>query len=96
MLLALYQVKAGNLQNAASLIQKAESLGAGDMDSQLCKARILELTGKREEALDTLAVCFRKGATAIQIASFPELQSLRKDPRYREISQSNSLTIARN
>jgi eukaryotic-like serine/threonine-protein kinase len=87
MLLALYQVKAGNPRNAASFIQKAESMGADDMDSQLYKARILELLGKREEALAALAVCFRKGATALQVAPFPELQSLRKDRRYREILQ---------
>ena len=90
MLLALYQVKSGNPQNATSFIQKAESLGAVDMDSQLYKARILELLGKREEALATLAACFQKGATALQVAPFPDLQSLRKDPRYREILQSKA------
>jgi hypothetical protein len=51
-----------------------------DMDSQIYKARILELLGKREEALTTLAACFRKGATDLQVAPFPDLQSLRKDP----------------
>ena len=45
MLLALYQVKSGRTQNALSLIQKAESLGAHDMDSQLSKTRVLELLG---------------------------------------------------
>jgi eukaryotic-like serine/threonine-protein kinase len=96
MLLALYQVKSGNPENAISFMKKAESLGANDMDSQLCKARILELLGKREEALATLAVCFQKGATALQVAPFPDLQSLRKDPRYREISQLKSTTTASN
>jgi eukaryotic-like serine/threonine-protein kinase len=93
MLLALYHVKSGNPQNAVSLIEKAESRGANDMDSQLYKARILELLGKREEALATLAVCFGRGASAYQVGSFPDLQSLRKDPRYREILQAKS-TIA--
>jgi tetratricopeptide (TPR) repeat protein len=96
MLLALYQVKSGNTQNAIALIKKAESLGANDMDSQLCKVRILELLGKREEALAALAVCFQKGATTVQVAPVPDLQSLRKDPRYREISQSISTTTAPN
>ncbi len=85
MVLALYQVKSGDPKNALSLIQKAESLGADDMDSQLYKARILELLGKRDEALATLAACFRRGATALQLTPFPDLQSLRKDPRYREM-----------
>ena len=48
MLLALYKVKVGSPQNAPLLIERAESLGARDMDSQVYKARILELLGKRE------------------------------------------------
>ena len=88
MLLALYQVKSGTPQNALSLIKKAELLKAEDINSQLFKARILELLGKRDEALATLAVCFRKGATSLQFASFPDMESLRRDPRYLEIQQS--------
>ena len=45
------------------LIQKAESFGAADMDSQLYKARILELLGRRDKALTTLQVCFQHGAS---------------------------------
>ena len=82
----------GNQQNALSLIQKAESLGAVDMDSQVYKARVLELLGRRDEALATLADCFRKGATALQIAPYPDLHSLRKDPRYRQMLQPKSAT----
>ena len=80
MLLALYRVKSGSPQNAPLLIERAESLGARDMDSQIYKARILELLRKREEALTTLAACFRKGATDLQVVEFPDLQPLRKDP----------------
>ena len=90
MLLALYRVKSGSPQDAPSLIAKAESLGAYDMDSQLYKARILDLLGKREEALTTVAACFRRGATDVQLAAFPDLQSLRKDPRYKHLVQSLS------
>ena len=93
MLLALYQVKSGASQNAMALIKKAESLGADDMDSQLYKARILELLGKREEALATLAVCFRRGATALQFAPFPDMESLRQDPRYRQMLPANASTM---
>ena len=92
MLLALYQVKSGTLQNALPLIKKAEALGADDMDSQLFKARILELIGKRDEALATLAVCFRRGATTLQFAPFPDMDSLRQDLRYREMLPSNAPT----
>jgi hypothetical protein len=66
------------------------------MDSQVYKARILELLGKREEALTTLAACFRKGATEWQVVEFPDLQRLRKDPRYLQLVQSKGLTTVAN
>jgi serine/threonine protein kinase/tetratricopeptide (TPR) repeat protein len=87
MLLALYKVKSGSRADAPSLIERAESLGAGDMDSQIYKAMILELLGKREQSLSAFAACFRKGATDFQVAPFPDMQSLRKDPRYRLTAQ---------
>ena len=55
------------------------------MDSQVYKARILELLGKREDALATLTACSQRGATELQFAPFPDMQSLRKDPRYLRI-----------
>jgi tetratricopeptide (TPR) repeat protein/tRNA A-37 threonylcarbamoyl transferase component Bud32 len=90
MLLALYKVKSGSPQDAPPLIQKAESCGADDMDSQLYKARILELLGKRDDALATLAACFRKGAGPLQIAAFPDMQSLRRDQRYQKMVESRA------
>jgi tetratricopeptide (TPR) repeat protein len=88
MSLALYRAKSGNLQDVLSLVQRAEKLGALDMVSQLCKIRILELLGKRDEALRTLAVCFGKGATGLQILPFPELGPLRRDPRYIQMAHA--------
>ncbi len=92
MLLALYKVKSGSPQNGPLLIERAQSLGARDMDSQIYKARILELLGKREEALTTLAACSRKGATDFQVAPFPDMQSLRKDSRYRQMMSNKTVT----
>jgi serine/threonine protein kinase/tetratricopeptide (TPR) repeat protein len=91
MLLALYNVKSGSPESALSLVERAESLGAKDMDSQFYKARVLELLGHREQALTTLAACFRKGATDLQVAPFPDLQSLRKDSRYGQILQPGAV-----
>ena len=96
LLLALYKVKSGSPQDAPSLIKRAESLGVSDMDSQLYKGRILDLLGRREEALTTFAACFRRGATDIQVAAFPDLQFLRKDPRYRQLVESKSPASASN
>jgi eukaryotic-like serine/threonine-protein kinase len=90
MLLAFYRVKSGSPQEALFLVRKADALGAGDMDSQIYKARTLELLGKRDEALATLAACFRKGATTFQISALPDMESLRKDPRYREMTRAMS------
>jgi eukaryotic-like serine/threonine-protein kinase len=88
MLLALYRVKVGAPETALPLVAKAEKLGADDVDSQLYKVRILENLGRRDEALETLATCFRRGATTYQVAAFSDLQSLRKDPRYKSIAPS--------
>lgn len=96
MSLALYQVKSGNSTNALSLVKKAELLGAGDMDSQLTKARIQELLGMRDDALATLAACFRRGATSFEIAPVPDFHSLQKDPRYKEIVRLNSAAAETN
>jgi eukaryotic-like serine/threonine-protein kinase len=90
MLLALYQVKSGELRNAPSLMVKAESLGAIDVDSQVYKARILEILGKRAEALATLAACFHRGASGFQLVPFPDMKALQKDPRYLELVRSQT------
>lgn len=82
---ALYQVKSGRPQGALMLIKKAETFGASDMDSQLCKARILELLGRREDALAVLKTCFLNGATDFQVSSAPDLRSLQRDPRYQRL-----------
>jgi len=89
MQLALYQVKSGRPQDALSLIKKAETLGAGDIDSQLAKARVLELLGRRDDALAVLKTCFLKGATDFQVSSAPDLRSLQHDPRYRKLLPTN-------
>jgi eukaryotic-like serine/threonine-protein kinase len=91
MLLALYNVKSGIPQSALSLVERAESLGAHDMDSQVYKARVLEVLGHREEALTTLAACFKRGAGDLQVMPYPDLQSLRKDSRYGQMLQRGAV-----
>ena len=85
MSLALYRAKSGRPNDALPLIRKAESLGAVDMDSQLYKARMLELLGRRDEALATFKTCFEKGATPLEVMLFPDMQAIQKDPRYRQL-----------
>ncbi len=95
MLLALYRTKSGNPQGVPALIEKAEKLGARDITSQLYKARIWELIGNREQALATLNACFKRGATELQLVPFPDLEGLRRDPRYRQLVASNPVAITK-
>jgi eukaryotic-like serine/threonine-protein kinase len=96
MLLALYKVKAGSPQEAPPLVERAESFGALDVNSQLYKGRIWELLQKREAALDTMAECFHRGASDIQVAAFPDMHSLRADTRYRQLADAQPLAPTEN
>jgi len=89
MQLALYKAKSGSLDGVPLLMKKAELFHAGDIDSQLTKARILQLLGDREAALETIAACVKQGATNSQIRSIPDLESLRSDPKYKDFFTSS-------
>jgi len=89
MLFALYKIKSGKPESAPALLKKAESLNASDLYSQLFKVRILELLGRREEALAALNTCMQRGATSYQMDASVDLDSLRSDPRYSDIMNSH-------
>ncbi len=82
MRLALYRIKTGQPGEAPAMLAKAESLGAIDHDSVLYKIRILELLGRRDDALSALGASFKQGTTPFEIEAMPDLLSLRKDARY--------------
>jgi serine/threonine protein kinase/Tfp pilus assembly protein PilF len=94
MLMALCRVKAGTPANAFALITKAESLNADDMDSQLYKVRTLELLGRRDDALNNIARCLKRGATVFQFQSMPDLETIRTDPRYSKILEAGAPATA--
>ncbi len=96
MLLALCRVKTGASSTALALINKAEQCPADDLDSQLLKARTLEILGKRDEALDTVTTCLKRGVTRFQIQLIPDLGPLREDPRFQEILNSSVSTTQAN
>ena len=77
MLLALYQAKLGDFQKAYFLIRKADVLGSDDLSAQLNKVRILELTGKHEEASATMMNCLKRGVTISQIRAMNDLDRFR-------------------
>jgi serine/threonine protein kinase/Flp pilus assembly protein TadD len=96
MLLALCRVKSGAPETVPALIEKAAQYPSDDIDSELLKARTLELLGKRDEALTTVALCLKRGATPFQIQSMLDMGPLRDDLRYQEILKSSvSTTEAR-
>ena len=86
MSLALARIKSGSPLDAPALVEKAEKNWAGDIDSQLCKARILELLGKRDEAIATIRACLDRGATMFQIKTLTDMGSLLKDPRFEALA----------
>ena len=94
MQLTLYHAKLGNQNDALPSIQKAEALGAHDIESQLCKVRILEILGRRDDALATIKSCFERGATDAQVSSIADLRALQRDPRYQNLVHLHSGPVA--
>jgi eukaryotic-like serine/threonine-protein kinase len=90
MVLALCRAKTSQLETALTLIAKAESLHADDMGSQLLKVRILELAGRRADALATITRCLSRGPTLFQFNSMPDLEKLRASPEFKSIVASTA------
>lgn len=83
--LALYRAKAGSRKDAVLCLTKAGQFRVTDLDSEIGKARVLEIIGKREEALAVLADCFSKGASEYEVACIRDFDGLTKDARYGRI-----------
>jgi len=84
MTLAFYEAKIGRRGDALDHIQKAESLGATDPKSQLEKAEALALLGRKEEALQLVLECMRKGISTVEVELALDLKEIRTDPRYSQ------------
>jgi tetratricopeptide (TPR) repeat protein len=84
-LLALYEAKTGAKEDARAHLRIADSLPSGDLDSQMNKARTLEILDSRDETLAILTECFKRGATPFQIELAPDMASLKRDPRYQSL-----------
>jgi tetratricopeptide (TPR) repeat protein/class 3 adenylate cyclase len=82
MSLALAQAKTGKIEESSRSIEKTQNNYADDLDSQIMKVRVLELQGKRKDALTTLAACRKRNATMFQFQWMPDLDGLRKDPEF--------------
>lgn len=85
MLLALCRSKLGEMDTARICMNKAEATHADDVESQLVKARTLEVLGKRQSAIATIARCLKRGVTPFQVQTMPDLEALRSDPSYTQV-----------
>jgi hypothetical protein len=85
--LALYEVKTGAKEQARAHIRSGDAFPSDDLDTQMYKARALEVLGSREEALNVLAECFRRGATTFQVDLAPDMAEIRKDTQYQKLLQ---------
>lgn len=83
--LALYHAKTRSPQDATLFLAKAAQFKVTDLDSELARARVLELLGKRKDALATVADCFKRGTTQFEVACIHDFDMLRKDPEYARI-----------
>ena len=87
--LALCRAKTGQTEAALTLLARAEANHADDMDSQLLKVRILELAGRRDDALATLTRCLTRGPAQFQLQVMPDLEKLRTTAEYKSIVASS-------
>jgi len=85
MLLALAQAKTGHKAESMKSVEAADRNYSGDLDSQLTKVRVLELLGKREEALAVATACIKRGANKFQFETMPDVDGLRNDPRFKKL-----------
>jgi tetratricopeptide (TPR) repeat protein/TolB-like protein len=86
--LATYEVSLGD--SAAALRDAGEALRTGPGDGQVLfrAALVYEQSGMRERALSSLRSALDGGFAKEEIEKAPPLETLRQDPRYREIAAS--------
>jgi Flp pilus assembly protein TadD len=83
--LALYEAKSGELEKARQPIGQALALAPKDVNVLSVAAEVYAVTGDQQKALDCLKSAVQGGYPRFELERNPELDGLRKDPRYREI-----------
>jgi Tfp pilus assembly protein PilF len=84
--LVLYQAKLGDAQAALQTLKRLDAAGPLSGDQLFNEALTYELMHKREMALDVLKECVKRGYSRFEINHAPELQTLRKDARFRKLA----------
>ncbi len=84
--MALYKAKLGETKEALALLKRAGTFPAATVEERFNEALAYELAGDRTEALQLLEGCVRDGYSRTDLEHAPELQNLRRDPRYQAVA----------
>jgi len=68
------------------LLKRAGTFPAATVEERFNEALAYELAGDRSEALQLLEGCVREGYSRTDLDHAPELQNLRKDPRFQAVA----------
>ena len=88
--LASYHAKLSNREKALAEIGRARRLAPTNSKVLLIAALVLELAGKRDQAISALDLALKSGYSIHEVRRDPELAELRKDPRYERLEKSAS------
>jgi tetratricopeptide (TPR) repeat protein len=83
MTMAFYRAKVGDAAEARESLRQAKAYGATDVESQLTEAQVLALLGEKEEAIQLVLDCLKKGISPSEINLALDLKDVRLDPRYK-------------
>jgi serine/threonine-protein kinase len=85
-LVAEYFAMSGDKEEALNHLQAALRLRPGDPETAYFAAKVYSLLGDRDQALNWLEKSVKSGYSPAEISNTIELDSLRKEPRFRALS----------
>jgi len=83
--LGLWYGKKGDIQQALKFIREARALDANNVDLIYYQAQAFALSGDKAKALAALSEAFQKGQPPPIALAEPDLESLQKDPDFRNL-----------
>jgi len=86
-LVAEYFAMLGDKSQALDHLQIALRLRPGDPETAYSAAKVYNLLGDRQEALNWLEKSVKSGYSPAEIKNTVELDALRKEPRFQDLSQ---------
>jgi len=87
-LMAVYLAKSGRHAEAKTRIGEALAMAAGDSNILFRSAAVLALAGEARRAIEALEAAVARGIPASRISQEEDFETLRIDPRYKELAQT--------